>query len=233
MQVTRSPITVDDRQQTPPSHEQVEALNRAGVGAEVRRLDLGDYQWVVARDDGVYGFIVEEKLINDLLNSVADGRLGAFVRGEVGGNVRRALLVVGTPDDISKHHAHWTPDSVDNLLASVQDSGVTVLRCESPARSAERIAAYWRYTGSPEHRTLDQPVLPQTESYYSNPQLREAVRMLMCLPGIGEQRARALIKEYGSVGETLLQLMVSKTTGADGVGPKSMAECKAFLNREY
>lgn len=229
-----SPVSVDSRQKTPPSSVRVEELVLAGVPAQTATLDLGDYSWTVESEDGLVLHLVEEKLVPDLLNSAGDGRLSRFVQAEVGAHVVRALLVVGSYEyGVNHQHEHWGSDQIDNLLASIQDAGVIVLRAVTPTQACGRIASYWRYTSKGEHRTLDVPVRPRTSSYYLNPRKRDAVRLLMCLPGVGESRARAMLSFHGSVDKALYCLMNNKSCGADGVGTVIVKKAKVLLEQEF
>lgn len=220
---------MDDRQRTPPSQERVDELQSHGVPAIVRRLDLGDYQWTV--DDEVY--LVEEKLIPDLLNSVTDGRLGKFTQADIPAHVRRSVLIVGTYEyGVESHGGHWTPDSIDNLLSDVQRGGVSILRTVAPGKAAERLASYWRHSGGG-GRTLDRPTLPQTNKWYLDPGKREAVRLLMCLPGIGEVGANALLAEHGSIDTVLHCLTENDSCKANGIGSKTITTSRAYLQRKF
>lgn len=227
--ISRSPILVDDRQKTPPSDIRVAEFQALGVPSSVQRLDLGDYWWSANEEVN----IVEEKLLNDFINSVADGRLGRFVQGEVGDNVTRSLLLIGAYEyGVEVHHGHWSPESIDNLLADIQAAGVVVLRCITPARAAERLASYWHHTGSA-GRTLDRPVRPETNKWYLDPGRREAVRMLMCLPGVGEVRANAMLDEHHSIDGALHCFSDNDKCGADGVGPKMVKDGREFIQRRF
>lgn len=229
-----SPITVDDRQKTPPSAVRAAELRDRGVPATVARLDSGDYQWVVLGNVPPTVVLVEEKLPQDLIASVADGRLGEFVQEVVAEGTVKALLVTGdTTSGVvgGGNAADWTAGQVDNLLVSVQMSGVYVVRAKDPYAAASRLVDLYHYTGKEDHTTLTAVVRPEISNAYMDPEKRAAVRMLMCLPQLGEKRARAILERYGSVDAGLRA--VKEWSDIGGIGQGLSSRASAFLLREF
>lgn len=195
------PITVDSREKVPAPTETVRRLTELGVSAKVGTLEIGDFRWIVEFDDGEFiAFIVERKSLRDLTASVTDGRLNRFLDETQGvGGVYRVLLLEGDrsgdPD--------WPDDRIDNLLADAQTLGVVVIRSHSDKDTAARLASFWRHTGAKEHHTLAAVHRPLVTGYYFDPDVKDAVRGLMSLPGWGEVKCNAVLSVLHSVGAVL------------------------------
>ena len=235
-------ITVDDREQKPSPAERVNELLALGVPASVGRLGVGDYQWLVSREDGSTLYVVvERKAISDLLSSATDGRLSRFI-DETGGvepspELWRILLVEGDQFVFGNYgYKEWTPESVDNVLVSMQSLGVTVIRSSSAKQTARRLAAFWEYSGRDEHTSLLRVVRPEVTGNYLKPGKKQAVRAIMGLPGWGEQRARAALEGLGSV-EAVFQAVMARDYKAfknvDGVGKGLVENGAQFLEEKH
>ena len=192
-------------------------------------------------DEGQKLVFVERKSIADLLSSAEDGRLTHFI-DETGGidpdpAIVRAVLLEGDQFVFGTYgYKQWTPEQVDNLLASLQSTGVLVLRSSSVRQTAARLASFWKYTGRDDHRSLLRVVRPSISDSYLNPRKKEAVRMLMGLPNFGESRARAALEEIGSLKGALEAVMsrdVKAFKDAKGVGKGLVVGAAEFLESEF
>ena len=181
--------------------------------------------------------MVEEKLPADLFASVEDDRLGKFVRASVDRNTTKALLVVGSEGynyaepHVSGNGREWSVSQIDNLLVSVQMSGVVVLRAESPYAAASRLVSYWEYTGKEEHSSLTKVVRPEISQNYMDVEKREAVRLLMCISGLGEKRAKAVLEYHGQLRQALASSLV--WDNVPGIGKGLARRATDFLDRKY
>lgn len=233
------PILVDTREQTPPSAVRVKELNDRGIPAQLQLLPVADYHWAVSFEDSTKLVFVERKAVPDLLSSEADGRLARFV-DETGGlepdrDIVRAILVEGDTSIFGNYgYRDWTPESIDNLLVSLQSMGVRILRSTSVRTSADRLASFWKYTGRDDHGSLLRVMRPSISDSYMNPNKKAAVRMLMCLPNWGEQRARAALEYWGSVHNALEALADAKAyKDVKGVGPGLVKGAADFVGQEF
>lgn len=242
------PITVDIQEKIPPPDVRVKELHDLGTPAIIGNLETADYRWVVEPDDGPWTTVlVERKSVDDFIASLPpNGRLNRFI-DKTGGltppdNQIRALLLEGD-QFASWRRGTWngreiSNESLDNLLLSLQSFGVIVLRSEGVEQTAERLHSFWKYTGNPDHSTLLQPVKPQVSTNYIMPDDKEAVRMIMCLPGFGETKAKALLQEHRSVALALMALESadagSRTALANvpRVGKGMATNAVALLDRE-
>jgi len=190
-------ITVDSRE--PARYRR--ALS-ALVPTAAARLPAGDYTWSLADGRRV---VVERKTVSDLLASLADGRwsrqsalLGAcdlsivLIEGFWGVSRERVVL--------HGHMTNWTIDDLQEQLLTAQMFGVHLAQATAGPRSvARRVAALHRLTTHAEalHVVARPRVLARS--------MRElvALSMLMALPGVGAQTARALLTRHGTVWEAL------------------------------
>lgn len=237
-------VTVDSREQTPPPAHTVAALQTLGVSACVGRLPYGDFRWVVEPEDQAgewWSVVVERKSTKDLVASVQDGRLAAFVDATGGAEPPnhqiRAVLVEG---DIEAgvygfRGRDWSPEHLEALLFDVQMLGIVTLRSPSVRTTPARIAAFWRWSGKDSHTALLRPSLPGISDDYLDPNEKAAVRILMCLPGWGEVLARRAIKEFKCPEAVLAHVNNADWkafSGVQGIGKGLVENAKAFLERE-
>lgn len=232
---------MDTREKTPSSAVRVKELQDCGIPAVLGLLPVGDYTWVVDDSGSQRLVFVERKAIGDLLSSAEDGRLTHFI-DETGGldpdpAIIRAILLEGDQFVFGAYgYKQWTPEQVDNLLVSLQSTGVLVMRSSSIRQTAARLAAFWKYTGRDDHRSLLRVLRPSISDGYLNPRKKEAVRMLMGLPSFGEQRARAALEGLGSLEGVLKAVMdrdVKAFKDVQGVGKGLVVGAAEFLESEF
>lgn len=222
----------------------VSELQRLGAAAKVQTLHVGDVAWAVEHErTGEFTSVtVEMKTIPDFLASLPpDERLPRFVQ-ETGGaakdpHVIRAVLLSGRlPEDMPSHGRPWSEEAIDNMLVSLQNLGVRVLRCRSKAHVPQRLKAFWDYTGRDDAgQTLLVPVVPRVADWYSAPRDKLLVRHLMTIPGIGEERARALLQEFKSplgVYAAARDGSMESFKRVKGVGKGLVYEIRKFITSE-
>lgn len=233
------PIAVDQRE--PHPDETVASLVRLGVQAHISLLPAGDFQWVVEQEDASapgWVCLVERKTIMDLVASVDDGRLARFI-DETGGttpppHLLRFLLVEGDVEGGAHHGRSWSPEQLEAVLVDAQLCGLTVLRSPSARTTPQRIVSLWRWSGKDSHTALLKPALPGISDDYLDPEEKAAVRILMCLPGWGESRARAAIRFFGApavVFERILARDYKAFAKVDNVGRGSVDKAAKFLEK--
>lgn len=234
-------VTVDDREQLPKPSVTVAALKKLDVPAVVGRLPYGDFHWVVEPEDPTgqwWSIVVERKSLRDLVASVQDGRLAGYIDA-TGGNSPpptqiRALLLEGDMENgVPGYRGRdWSVEQLSALLFDVQLLGVVTLTSPSASQTPNRIAAFWKWSGKDAHTALLRPALPGISDDYLDPETKAQVRILMCLPGWGEGRARAAIKHFGSAGLVLKHIMegeVKTVTQVPGVGKGVVEAARKFL----
>ena len=204
------PITVDNQEKRPSPSETVKRLKALGTPAKVGHLDTGDFRWVVEPDTGDWWTIlVERKSISDFEASMTDGRLAGFFdnTGGMEPGVVRAVLLEGNQfkaDD---------PVALDHALFTLHMMGIPNIRSENSGKTAERLVAFWKYTGKVDHLSILKPVRPWLGRNYLNPEDRLAVQMIMCMPGFGEVIARRVLKEKKTPGAVIEDILYDNGVG--------------------
>lgn len=179
-------VMIDSRE---PKH--IQSLCFDGAIKAVTMLDYGDA--LITTDDGEM-ICVERKTPTDLLGSIADERLFAQMRGikaltewaylvitgELTANV--AGLVVA-----DKRTTGWRYDSVWGALLTAQEMGVRVVMC---AHEGDYEAAVMRLCNR--RRGAEYIIKPTVDAR----EMTQAERFLTSLPGIGLERAQALLGEF-------------------------------------
>ena len=96
-------------------------------------------------------------------------------------------------------YANWTWERVLGVLRDVQYEGVPVEFVLGDGGVERSLVALYHWTGKDEHVSLHRPSPPVVTGMYMDPDYRAQVAMLICIPGIGEKAAVALLGQFGSV----------------------------------
>lgn len=201
-------IMIDHRE--PPS---VRRLNVDGITPVITQLDCGDI-WIAAADGTL--LIVERKTANDLLASIADGRLFEQSAAMIQVSPWSVIVVEGTlmPSNdgrtlIDGVLVGWRWASVQGALQTVQELGVPVVYISDTRELAPfliRLAGRDRgpvKTGAPRKPEL----------------LAPGMALLMSLPGIGGDRAKTLLEQAGNAAQALSYLTdLDWTSNVIGIG---------------
>ena len=178
-------------------------LARAGVDVRVVRLAAGDYA-VGA------GGLVERKSMPDFHASIMSGRFWAQI-GKLRAASARAYLLVEGPD-LDEGPLH--PNAIRGVCVAAIDLDVALIRTTDPADTAR-----WLHRlAERRHRKAgrDRPVYAQRPAPKAGPAAAEA--MLAAVPGISSQRARALLRHFGSV-RAVLDASDDELSAVPGLGP--------------
>jgi|WetSurMetagenome_2_1015567.scaffolds.fasta_scaffold79959_3 DNA excision repair protein ERCC-4 len=177
-------VVVDDRERDGQVAGHFAALPEVNV--EIGHLALGDFLV-----DG--RLIVERKTVADLAVSLCDGRLFRQARRLAADRGHRVCIVLeGTSRDAER--VGVTRESLQGAVVSLTlVYGLPLLRARDAAETARLI----RYAAAQLVRSgagLPKRVLRKTTAAE-----RVSIEMLQAIPGIGPERARALLLRFGSV----------------------------------
>jgi ERCC4-type nuclease len=194
--VARVPIVVDDREGPSGLAEELAARwPEVWVG----RLPVGDVE--IGRR-----ILVERKTMPDLLASLADRRL--FRQAADLSAAARPLLVLEGVEGLDPARVH--PRQLRGvLLALTLGYRIPILRTGSP----EETAAYLAQAAHQESRR--DGAGPSAER---NPGRRVALDVLGAIPGVGDYRARRLLRRFGSAG-AVLSAPLRDLGEVPGIGP--------------
>ena len=230
------------------SKELLPALRRAGVRAELAKLDSGDFVFEGRGPEGPVSVAIERKTIPDLVDSLQSGRLqGNDERAQLH-RLRAAydfvwLLVEGLWET-DKHGqlvrrslhgtkplkgCHMTGDGLTKALVSLEvKGGLRVRQTASQAQSVAFLVAllrWWTEKAWDGHSTLLTPYAGHTAGHLSI--FRE---MVMKLPTVGVSASKAIELKFNSSLARLLQSTVSDWASLELVtaqGPRRLGEAKA------
>jgi Fanconi anemia group M protein len=194
-------------------------LRQSWASVAVRRLEAGD----VAIGDQV---LVERKTTNDLVGSLADGRLFRQARQLAQRAARPIVILEGDPTDIE---TRVDPGSYRGaLLALTVGFRIPILY----TRDLEHTAVVLRHMAAQEtkrdsRRRRRAPSEVSEHKSARSPRLSAAATDVLCaLPGVGRSRAEALalhlFPEGGSLSD-LAQLGVRDLMAVPGIGPDTAA----------
>ena len=201
-------IMIDHRE--PPA---VTRLKIDNVLTTVTQLACGDI-WIATTDGAL--LIIERKTANDLLASIADGRLFEQAAAMIQVSPWSVIAVEGTLAPSADGRTlidgvlvGWRWASVQGALQTVQELGVPVVYLSGVEELAPfliRLAARDRgpvKTGGPRKPEL----------------LAPGMVLLMSLPGIGGDRAKTLIEQAGNAAQALSYLTdLDWTSNVIGIG---------------
>ena len=196
-------IVADDRERSSGVLERLQAM--PDVELAVRRLKVGDYE-VANR------VAVERKKVADFAASIIDGRLFAQAARLNQGPLRSLVVIEGQPRDLAG--LGMRREALQGALISLTlVFGIPALRSMSPAETA-RLLAY----------AAEQVTRASTGARFDTRRARSRngrrIQLLRTLPGIGRQRAEALLAAFGSV-ENCLSASEEELLQVEGVGGKT------------
>lgn len=186
----------------------------------IEHWEFGDYY--IAAASRLIG--IERKTISDLLSSLSEGRLDSQLEGLTGSVDVPILLIQGelraspggfvlVTDGVA---SGWNYHSVLNKLQTFQEMGVRLTFCEEGDQALiDRILSLARYYCKPHHALAPRIHGLQVFSRERNP----ATLALAQLPGVGVDRARALLAHFGSL-QAVTNASVKELRFVTGIGPK-------------
>lgn len=211
----------------------VKALDFSGAAVSVAPLAAGDLMALC--DDGAV-VLIERKSAGDLLSSVRDGRLLAQA-ADMRAVTSWSYVVVTEPMYPSRSHhvvyeprvgrtlieTAWQWSALQGVLSSVQELGVGVVQA---AGADDFAACCTRIFG----RFRDAIPVARRDAV----PMDDATRILTAVPGVGAERARALLRECGSAAWALYALTEYPTNGkykksVAGVGPGVREQARKAL----
>ena len=206
-------VTADDRE---AGGGVVEALRYTpGVEVEVRRLDVGDYE-VDER------CVFERKTLPDLVASIIDGRLFAQAARLAAQPKPSAFILEGKSADLAG--SQMRREALQGALVTLAlVFRVPVLRALDAYETARLLCyASRQLRWHPSGKAWGHGRRPKSKR-------RTQLRILQSLPGIGSERAVALLDRFGSV-EAALTAQAEELRQTEGIGEKTAARLRWALS---
>lgn len=166
-------------------------LTFGGVPRMITNLEWGD---LIATTDSNDLIAIERKTPSDLLNSIGDKHIFKQCAGMRVYTPWSYLLITGTIDATPNGKvvadgrvSGWSFDAVQGALLDVQEMGVRVVYCTSSSEYESTVLRLCRRDRGPEK------IIEPT----AQPRIMSPGEALLCsLPGIGWDRAQALLAEF-------------------------------------
>jgi Fanconi anemia group M protein len=206
-------ITVDHREM---SSTVVEELIRSGVKIRPAQLDIGDY----LLSDRV---IVERKTVQDLSDSLIDGRLFEQLSRAREGFERPLMIVEG--DDLFNRR-NIARSALMGALASITvDFNVPVIMTRDPTETAGLLQAILRRSGPTKG-----PRRGRGRSKGGS-MMDQQLGVLSSLPGISNVTAKKLLFRFGSL-RRVLAASEEELLQIDGIGKVKARELSSLLDSD-
>ncbi len=188
------------------------------VRLKVRALGSADY--IVSER-----VAVERKTVDDLAASLVDGRLfeQAFRMRDL---YEVPILLVEGRDPFHPSRRAVNPRSLMGAAATLALSGIGILWSPDGAHTAEliRLLARREQMGGRRRYEIKSPK-PRSEE-------EVAERVLAAIPGVGLERARILLSEFGSL-RRVFQASKEELSSLGGIGPATAESIFNVLDRPY
>jgi len=154
--------------------------------------------------------LIERKTLADLVSSIKDGRLFGQGCGLARSRLWTALILEGTGKDLAG--SEMRREAIQGALITLTlFLGIPLLRSRDPQETAQLLLFAARQA-----RTLKTGALPR-RGRRPRGKRRVQARILQGLPGIGPERAKRLLDEFGSV-EAVMRAEIEELASVQGVG---------------
>ena len=207
-------IRVDDRER--PSGVADELRKLSGAIVRIEHLSLGDYS--------IGGeVLIERKTATDFAQSLIDGRLFSQAKRLADSQFRAACLLEGGC-------AEWlglgvSREAIQGALVTLMlIFDIPVFRSSGPAESARMIF----YIGSQMARLRDPGYVPYRQAKAKRKK-EQQIRILRSFPGVGPDRAKALLDRFKTV-RACLNASRNDLMDVKGVGPRTAAAIYNVVN---
>ncbi len=197
-------------------------------GAQMHTTTLLEHGDVLATTTDGALLAIERKTADDLLNSVRSGRLWLQLAG-IRQQTRWAYLVVtgtllpgpGGHAITDRGETGWLWTSVQGILLKAQELGCMVIHLANDTDFEQAVIALAERDHGEEC-----PIEPvRTPRFFS-----DAEALLAALPGIGLEKAQALLAYAGTAGWALNWLTDQESTDrVEGIGPRTRENIRAAL----
>lgn len=180
-------------------------------------LPLGDY---LVND----GLLIERKTLNDLVASIKSGRLFTQMFNLAHSGKKCALLLEGITIDLAD--SGMRREAIQGALIHITlQLEIAILRSKDPEESAKII----RYVAQQLHQLNPKKVVVKRyrPSRLKNKQKKQ-LYVLQGLPGVGFERAKALLNKFGSV-ENIVQATEKELQTVPGVGKNTARQIRWVL----
>lgn len=230
-------------------HATTVAILRRQLGEDLVQIDellqFGDYVFTSDQPHPTTGqpvrVAIELATVSDLVGKIESGRFGYQLSGMIENYDRAILMICGPIIGDSAGHIRglgpkkFTYERVASALFSASCHGVIVQHAQSADSDhvAARVLSNYRFwhKSADEHKTFHKfPELVDHQAIGLSAALDRRLAVIMGVPKIGEDRARALLAEAGSLASAFL-MTPEDLQKIDGWGKKLSQDFNDFAWR--
>ena len=198
----------------------LDALKQREVHLEITCLKSGDYQinqqW-----------LLERKTLTDLAQSIIDGRLFRQLNEIQQTGLRPILLLEGSSSQLKR--SRMSRESIQGALVTISlFMGIPIIRSLNPEETASLLITIARQ----QIKYSERDFYPSFTFEHKRPKgkYQNQLQLLQTLPGIGTQKAKALLKKFGTI-ENIIISSAEQLAEVEGIG-KSTAKRIRWLVEE-
>lgn len=229
-------LFVDGREEA--KHNWIPALNKLGIDAKVGASLPADFLF-----RSPLGLVlVERKTWSDFCSSVSSGSgtdggsrlVGQLIDGPKAAALSVLLLEGPLPPYVSLGGRVWSASQMDDAAVSLQwQFGCILIHTTGHGHTAERLASFYKYAQSDEHRSLIRPVPPTpAEPIYMNPEFRKKIAGFMAVPMLGEKGALSLAQETETPAQAI-NMSEAELLKLPGMGKRRAESFHKFWNNPW
>ena len=195
-----------------------------GRKIDVKRdqLDIGDF---LLPDETV----IERKTVNDLLNSVIDGRI--WLQAANLSQYKNPIILIESSDKWKNFYFSNTksPHKIyfSAISAIMYSFSIPVITLDSKYDTVDFIESLWKKITS--EKPASRPV-KKVRKTASHDEIRE--NLLAQIPGISIAKAKSLLKHFGTI-QKLTNSNIAELKRVEGVGQKLAKTIAIILQEEY
>lgn len=214
-------IFIDDREKR---SKILNYLRKMGVKVLISRLNVGDY--IISKD-----IIIERKKIDDLVNSLIDGRLFEQVKNMLRYSTRPLIIVEGNLNNIYRYRK-ITPHQMLGLLSTLLLMGVNIIFVRN-----EEETAYFIYSLIKKINTEKEKkewISPTKIGHRKGGKsIWDAqVNLISSIPGISREMAIKILKYFGSP-RKFFKASSYEMKKVEGIGDKRIKKIIEILDTMF
>jgi len=215
-------LKIDYREQRSGIVCEIEKISNR-INCEIMRLPIGDYQI----DNNI---IIERKTITDFLSSIKNGRI--FQQGyKMANSSYSSILIIEGEKPLPETTKMKRAAIQGVLLHLAVILNIPTIRSENIKETAwfiNQIVKQFYFVKKPQNKF----VIHQSFGIILNKQQKQKLQILQNIPGIGIEKARSMLKFFGSI-EKISNASVSKLTEVKGIGPKLANIIYSIIHEPY
>jgi len=197
-------------------------LKNRSIDVKLDQLEIGDF---LLPDETV----IERKTVNDLINSVVDGRI--WLQASNLTQYKHPIILVESRDKWKSFYFSNTknPHKIyfSAISAITYSFSIPVITLDSKYDTIDFVESLWKKITSEKPSSRPVKKMRKTASY---DEIRE--NLLAQIPGISISKAKSLLNHFGTI-QNITNANVTELKQLNGIGKKLAKVISAILQEEY